>query len=92
VEVTTPDEFLGDIIADLSSKRAEIQSTEMKGNYRVVLALVPLAEMGGYATAIRSMSQGRATYYMEASHYQEVPKNIAQKIIESSGFTGRVEH
>ncbi len=92
VEVTTPDEFLGDIIADLSSKRAEIQSTEMKGNYRVVLALVPLAEMGGSATAIRSMSQGRATYYMEADHYQEVPKNIAQKIIESSGFTGRVEH
>ena len=92
VEVTTPDEFLGDIIADLSSKRAQIQSTEMKGNARVVLALVPLAEMGGYATAIRSMSQGRANYYMEADHYEEVPKSITEKVIASSGFTGRVEH
>lgn len=92
VEVTTPEEFLGDIIADLSSKRAEIQSTEMRGNARVVVATVPLAEMGGYATSIRSMSQGRATYYMEADHYQEVPNNITQKIIETSGFTGRVEH
>ncbi|MDO8638089.1 MAG: elongation factor G [Candidatus Daviesbacteria bacterium] len=92
VEVTTPEEFLGDIIADISSKRAEIQSTEMRGNARVVIALVPLSEMGGYATAIRSMSQGRATYYMEADHYQEVPKSIEAKIIASSGFTGRVEH
>ena len=92
VEVTTPEEFLGDIIADLSSKRAEIQSTEMRGNARVVLALVPLSEMGGYATAIRSMSQGRATYYMEADHYEEVPKNITEKIVAASGFTGRVEH
>lgn len=92
VEVTTPEDFLGDIIADLSSKRAEIQSTEMKGNARVVIAEVPLAEMAGYATAIRSMSQGRATYYMEADHYEEVPKNITEKIIASSGFTGRVEH
>lgn len=92
VEVTTPEEFLGDIIADLSSKRAQILSTEMRGNARVIIALVPLAEMGGYATAIRSMSQGRATYYMEADHYEPVPSNITQKIVESSGFTGRVEH
>lgn len=92
VEVTTPEEFMGDIIGDLSSKRAEIQSTEMRGNARIILALVPLAEMGGYATTIRSMSQGRATFYMEADHYEEVPKNITEKIIASSGFTGRVEH
>ncbi len=92
VEVTTPEEFLGDIIADLSSKRAQILSTEIRGNARVVIALVPLAEMGGYATAIRSMSQGRATYYMEADHYEPVPSNITQKIIAESGFTGRVEH
>ncbi|MDD5146956.1 MAG: elongation factor G [Candidatus Daviesbacteria bacterium] len=92
VEVTTPEEFLGEIIGDLSSKRAQILSSETKGNARVVLALVPLAEMHGYATAIRSMSQGRATYYMEADHYETVPQNITQKIIESSGFTGRVEH
>ena len=92
VEVTTPDEFLGDIIGDLSSKRAQILSSESRGNARVVIALVPLAEMHGYATAIRSMSQGRATYYMEADHYEPVPANITQKIVESSGFTGRVEH
>jgi len=92
VEVTTPDEFLGEIIGDLSSKRAQILSSETRGNARVVVALVPLAEMHGYATAIRSMSQGRATYYMEADHYETVPRNVTQKIIESSGFTGRVEH
>ena len=92
VEVTTPDEFLGEIIGDLSSKRAQILSSETRGNARVVVALVPLAEMHGYATAIRSMSQGRATYYMEADHYETVPQNVTQKIIESSGFTGRVEH
>ncbi len=92
VEVTTPEEFLGDIIGDLSSKRAQIVSSETRGNARVVIALVPLAEMHGYATAIRSMSQGRATYYMEADHYEPVPSNITAKIVENSGFTGRVEH
>lgn len=92
VEVTTPEEFLGEIIGDLSSKRAQIVSSEPRGNARVVIALVPLAEMHGYATTIRSMSQGRATYYMEADHYEPVPSNITQKIIETSGFTGRVEH
>ncbi len=92
VEVTTPDEFLGEIIGDLSSKRAQILSSETKNNARVIVSLVPLAEMGGYATAIRSMSQGRATYYMEADHYEPVPNNITQKIVETSGFTGRVEH
>ncbi len=91
VEVTTPEEFLGEIIGDLSSKRAQIESSESRGNARVIVALVPLAEMHGYATAIRSMSQGRATYYMEADHYEPVPSNITQKIIETSGFTGRVE-
>ncbi|MDO8618436.1 MAG: elongation factor G [Candidatus Daviesbacteria bacterium] len=92
VEVTTPDEFLGDIIGDLSSKRAQILGTNKRGNYTIVDAMVPLAEMHGYATGIRSMSQGRATYYMEADHYEPVPSNITQKIIETSGFTGRVEH
>jgi elongation factor G len=91
VEVTTPEEFLGDIIGDLSSKRAQIVSSESRGNAKVIIALVPLAEMHGYATGIRSMSQGRATYYMEADHYEQVPSSITQKIIETSGFTGRVE-
>lgn len=90
VEVTTPEEFMGDIIGDLSSRRAQILGTERRGNYTVINALVPLAEMHGYATVIRSMSQGRATYYMEADHYEPVPSSITQKIVETSGFTGRM--
>jgi elongation factor G len=81
VEVTTPEEFIGDIIGDLSSKRGQILGTESRGPVRVITALVPLAELAGYATTLRSMSQGRATYYMEPSHYEEVPKNIQEKII-----------
>ncbi|KKQ67441.1 MAG: Elongation factor G [Candidatus Daviesbacteria bacterium GW2011_GWA2_38_24] len=91
VEVSTPEEFMGDLIGDLSSKRAQIQGTEKKGNTSVVNALVPLAELGGYITAIRSMSQGRASAYIEPSHYEIVPSNITQKVVAASGFTGRVE-
>ena len=83
VEVTTPEEFMGDIIGDLSSKRAQIQGTEKKGTVVIILALAPLAEMSGYATKLRSISQGRANFYMEPSHYDEVPKNIADKLIAS---------
>lgn len=90
LEVTTPEDFLGDVMGDLSSRRAQISGTETRGNYRVIIALVPLSDISGYATTLRSLSQGRASYYMEPSHYQEVPQNIAQKIIASSGFTGRV--
>ena len=81
VEVTTPDEFMGDIIGDLSAKRAQILGTEQRGHVRVITALVPLAEMAGYATTVRSMSQGRASFYMEPSHYEEVPRNIQAQII-----------
>ena len=84
VEVTTPEEFMGTIIGDLSSKRAQILGTEKRGHVVVVLAMVPLAELSGYATTIRSLSQGRAAYYMEPSHYEEVPKNIQEKIINKS--------
>lgn len=82
---------MGDIIGDLSSKRAQILGTEKRGNHSVINALMPLAELGGYITTIRSMSQGRASAYIEPSHYDPVPGNITQKIVESSGFTGRVE-
>jgi elongation factor G len=81
VEVTTPDEYMGDIIGDLGAKRAQIQGTQKRGHVTIILALVPLAELAGYATILRSMSKGRATYYMEPSHYEEVPRNIAEKII-----------
>ncbi len=81
VEVTTPEEFMGDMIGDLGAKRAQIQGTTKRGVVSVIVALVPLAELSGYATTIRSMSKGRATYYMEPSHYEQVPTNIAEKII-----------
>ena len=89
VEVTTPEEFMGQVIGDLSAKRAAITATEQRGNARVILASVPLAELSGYATTLRSMSQGRASYYMEPSHYEEVPKHVQEQIIKASGFTGR---
>ena len=81
VEVTTPDEFMGDVIGDLGAKRSQILGTTKRGMVTVILAMVPLAELSGYATTLRSMSKGRATYYMEPSHYEEVPRNIAEKII-----------
>ena len=81
VEVTTPDEYMGDCIGDLSARRAQIQGTEKRGTVSIILAIVPLAELSGYATVLRSLSKGRATYYMEPSHYEEVPKNIQEKII-----------
>lgn len=90
VEVTTPSEFMGDIIGDLSAKRAQILGTEERGTATIILAMVPLAELSGYATQLRSMSQGRASYYMEPSHYEEVPKNIVEAMLAKSTFTGRI--
>lgn len=84
VEVSTPEEFMGDIIGDLSSKRAQIQGTETKGIFTIVNAMAPLAELSGYATKLRSISQGRASFYMEPSHYEEVPSNIAAQIISKN--------
>ncbi len=81
VEVTTPEEFMGDVIGDLSSRRGQVQGTDQRGNARIIHALVPLAELPRYATILRSMTQGRASFYMEPSHYEEVPANIAEKII-----------
>jgi len=91
VEVTTPEEFMGDVIGDLSAKRAQIQGSEERGNSRIVLALVPLSELSGYATTLRSLTQGRANPYMEPSHYEEVPKNIQEQMVTKTNFTARVE-
>ena len=90
VEVTTPSEFMGDVIGDLSAKRAQILGTEERARATIILAMVPLEELSGYATTLRSMSQGRASYYMEPSHYEEVPKNIVEQMLAKSTFTGRV--
>lgn len=91
VEVTTPGDFMGDIIGDLSAKRAQIMGTEERSRATIIKAMVPLAELSGYATQLRSMSQGRASYYMEPSHYEVVPQNIVQQLLAKSTFTGRVE-
>lgn len=80
IEVITPEEFMGEIIGDLSSKRAQIESTEQNGNARIIKALVPLADIFGYATILRSLSSGRAAFNLEPSHYEEVPANIAAKL------------
>ncbi|MDP2631940.1 MAG: elongation factor G [Candidatus Uhrbacteria bacterium] len=85
VEAVTPEEFLGTVVGDLNSKRAQIQEMGERGNVKTVAAIVPLAEMFGYATALRSMTQGRASYSMEFHEYQEVPGNVAKEIIEKRG-------
>ena len=82
LEIVTPEEYLGDVIGDLNSRRAKIESIKHRGNTKVIDGYVPLSEVFGYATALRSLTQGRATYTMEPSFYEEVPKNIADKIIK----------
>ena len=81
VEVVTPSDFLGDVIGDLSSRRGKIGGMTQRGDAQVVAADVPLAEMFGYSTTLRSMTQGRAVYTMQFDHYEEVPKNIAEQIV-----------
>jgi elongation factor G len=80
VEVVTPEEYMGDVMGDLSSRRGRIEGMEARGNTQVVRAQVPLGEMFGYSTDLRSRTQGRATYTMQFHSYQEVPKNIAEEI------------
>lgn len=81
VEVTTPEEFMGDVIGDLNKRRGRVQGMKARGNAQVIKAFVPLAEMFGYATDLRSMTQGRATYVMKFNCYEEVPSNVAEQII-----------
>jgi elongation factor G len=81
VEVETPPDFVGNVIGDLSSRRGMIQGQEEVVGTMVIKAEVPLAEMFGYSTALRSATQGRATYSMEFKHYAEAPKNVAEAII-----------
>ncbi len=85
VEVVTPEEFMGDSIGDLNSRRGQIQKMEARGNLQVVSAFVPLAEMFGYATILRSLTQGRATYTMQFDHYAQVPRSVAEEIVSKVG-------
>ncbi len=82
VDVTTPEEYMGDVIGDLNSKRGQVQEMSDRGQVKIVKAMVPLSEMFGYTTSLRSMTQGRASYSMEFAHYTEVPKNVAEAIAE----------
>lgn len=81
-EVVTPEDFFGDVMGDLNARRGQIERTFDRGNAKVIDCKVPLAEMFGYATSLRSMTQGRATFTMEFDHYEEVPRHITEKIVE----------
>ncbi|MGM0470779.1 MAG: elongation factor G [Bacillota bacterium] len=84
VEVTTPEEYMGDVIGDLNGRRARVEGMEQRGNAKVIKAYVPLSEMFGYATDLRSKTQGRANYVMQFDHYGEVPSSIAKEIQEEN--------
>jgi elongation factor G len=81
VEVVTPDDYMGDVIGDLSSRRGKVEGVEQRGNSQVIRAQVPLAEMFGYATDLRSRTQGRATYTMQFCVYQDVPESVSREIV-----------
>ncbi|AEH50832.1 translation elongation factor 2 (EF-2/EF-G) [Pseudothermotoga thermarum DSM 5069] len=83
VEIVTPEEYVGGIIADLNSRRAQIVALETRGNLRVIRALAPLSELFGYATVLRSLSQGRASHVVQFSHYQEMPEKILEKVLKA---------
>jgi elongation factor G len=80
VEVVTPDEYMGDVIGDLNSRRGHVSGMDTRGNARVITAMVPLANMFGYVNTLRSMSQGRATYSMHFDHYAPVPQAVADEV------------
>src|SRR5204863_9703179 len=81
VEVVTPEDFMGDVIGDVNSRRGRIEKLDNRGTSRIIRAFVPLAEMFGYATDLRSRTQGRATYTMQFHSYQQVPESISREIV-----------
>jgi len=87
VECAMPEQFQGDIMGDLNRRRGKIKEIKTRGILSIVEAEVPLAEMFGYSTAIRSLSSGRADYSMQPSHFEEVPRNIVEQIIEQRGMS-----
>ena len=85
VEITVPEEYMGDVIGDINSRRGKMEGMEARGGAQIIRGFIPLSEMFGYATDLRSKTQGRGTYAMEPSHYEEVPKSILDTIIASRG-------
>jgi len=90
VEVTTPEDYVGDVMGDLSSRRGRIEWQEQKGNATIINVKVPLAEMFGYATQLRSLTQGRANYSMQFGSYEAVPSNVSEEIIKERVGAGKV--
>jgi elongation factor G len=84
VEVVIPEDYLGDIMGDITSRRGRVEGMEARGNTQMVKAMVPLSEMFGYATSLRSNTQGRGTFSMHFDHYEEVPKSISEEIIKKN--------
>lgn len=85
VEITIPEEYLGDVMGHISARRGRIEGSEVRGNTNIVKGIIPLAEMFGYATALRSATQGRGTFSMTFDHYEDVPKSISEEIIKKNG-------
>jgi elongation factor G len=81
VEVVTPEDYMGEVIGDLSSRRGKVEGMDQRGTSQVIRSQVPLAEMFGYATDLRSRTQGRATYTMQFNSYQEVPESVSREIV-----------
>jgi elongation factor G len=82
VEITTPDEYLGDVVGDINSRRGKIESMNQRKNLQIIIANVPLGQMFGYATVLRSLTQGRAVFHMDFSEFKKVPASIQEEIIE----------
>jgi elongation factor G len=88
VEVTVPEDYMGDVMGDINARRGQITGSDIRSGAAVIESLVPLSTMFGYATDLRSKTQGRATYSMEPSHFVELPKNLQESLVNSrSGFS-----
>ena len=85
LEAVTPEDFMGEVISDISRRRGRISGQEPRGNTQVINAVVPLSEMFGYATDVRSRTQGRATFTMQFSHYEPVPKGVGPETLRQGG-------
>jgi elongation factor G len=91
LEITTPEENTGDVVGDLNRRRGQMESMEIKHNAQVIKAKVPLSEMFGYVTQLRTMTSGRATSIMEFSHYAPAPMNVAETVIANSKGKVKIE-
>jgi elongation factor G len=83
VDITVPEEYMGDVIGDINARRGKMEGMEAKAGMQIIHGFIPLSEMFGYATDLRSKTQGRGTYSMEPSHYEEVPKSILDQIVST---------